>query len=634
MPDVIRLLLLEDNALDAELAQTALRQSGLVVESRCAVTRREFEAALAEGGWSLVLSDYALPGYTGLEALAMVRARDALLPFVLISGTLGDERAIECLKAGATDYVLKDNLQRLVPVVRRALSEHRERLELAQMQRALERNEERYRAIVEDQSDLICRLNPEGALTFVNRALSRFLGRHDGELIGTRLLDFVAPEDSSIAAEAQLRINQQTPLVTCEYRLIDPTGRRRWHQWAIRGLFTEGGHLSEIQAVGRDVTELVEALRALREIEARFGRAVRGSTDGLWDWDLLRQQIYYSPRFRALLGWESEPGRGEPPLFGGLLHPEDAERVNAAIQENLAGGPPFNQEFRLRHGDGAYRWFLARGDTERGEGKALNFSGSIADVSQRRQFEESLRVAHLRLQRLSRRAMEVLESERRYLARELHDEIGQVLTAVKINLESVTRQVTDPALKERLSDSIEIATTALNQVRQLSLDLRPAQLDDLGLIAALRGHLDRQASVGQLTARFSAPEQPVRLKPEVETACFRVAQEALTNVLRHGRARNVWLDLSVEDGVVNLSVRDDGVGFELHGTGDRAVASESLGLLSMQERIGLVGGKLSVESSPGRGTAIRATIPIDGRGDQKGNEGRVKEGKSEGGKSE
>ena len=609
MAAVVRLLLLEDDALDAELALTAMRQSGLAIECRCVVTRREFEAALSEGPWDLVLSDYALPGYTGLEALAAVRARDALLPFVLISGTLGDERAIDCLKAGATDYVLKNNLARLAPVIRRALSEHRERLALAEMQRALQRNEERYRAIVEDQSDLICRLSPGGTLTFVNGALSRFLERHDEELIGARLLDFVAPEDGSIAAGAQLRITRQTPLVTCEYRVVDAAGRRRWHQWAIRGLFGDDGRLSEMQAVGRDVTELVEALRALRESEARFGRAVRGSTDGLWDWDLVRDQIYYSPRFRSLLGWDSEPRHRKPPVFGDALHPEDAGRVTLAIEQNLAGGPPFSQEFRLRHGEGAYRWFLARGDTERaGDGRALNFSGSIADVSQRRQFEESLRIAHLRLQRLSRRAMEVLESERRYLARELHDEIGQVLTAVKINLESVARQISDPVLKERLSDSVEIAASALNQVRQLSLDLRPAQLDDLGLIAALRGHLDRQASVGQLVARFTTTELASRLKPEVETACFRVAQEALTNVLRHARARNVWLDLSVDGGILTLSVRDDGIGFQVQGSG--AAAAESLGLLSMEERVSLVGGKLTVESHPGQGTVVRANIPV------------------------
>jgi len=613
MPNTTRLLILEDDTLDAELAVAALRHGGVSVDWRCVATCQEYEAALSEAKWDLVLSDYSLPNYTGLQALAALRARDPLLPFVLISGTLGDERAIDCLKAGATDYVLKDNLPRLVPVVRRALSEHQERMALAAMQRALQQNEERYRAIVEDQSDLICRLSPEGKVTFVNTALLRFLGKPGSDLIGTRLLEFVAAEDQSVAAAAQGRIERAAPLVTCEYRVLDAQGCARWHQWAMHGLFNDEGQLSEIQAVGRDVTELVEALRAREESEARFGRAVRGSTDGLWDWDLTRGRIYYSPRFRALLGWEPEPREEQPPLFRDALHPEDAERVRQAVAQNIAGGEPFHQEFRLRHGEQSYRWFLGRGDTERGSaGQALNFSGSITDVSERRRFEESLRLAHQRLQRLSRRAMEVLEGERRYLARELHDEVGQVLTAVKINLESVARQIPAPALQQRLTDSVRITSAALDQVRQLSLDLRPAQLDDLGLISALRAHLERQAALGQFAPHFRSLELRARLKPEIETACFRVTQEALTNVLRHARANNVWLDLSCEDSLLKLSVRDDGIGFEVQSGANGAVAGESLGLLSMEERVGLVGGQLHVHSAPGQGTTVRALIPLHG----------------------
>jgi two-component system, NarL family, sensor histidine kinase UhpB len=485
MSDPIRLLMLEDNPLDAELILTALRRGGVVLEARQAASRQEFETALADGGWELVLADYSLPGFTGLEALAAVRAQDPLLPFVLISGTLGDERAIESLKAGATDYVLKDNVRRLVPVVRRALSEHQERLRHLATQRALELS------------------------------------------------------------------------------------------------------------------------------EARFGRAVRGSTDGLWDWEPDGDSVYLSPRFRDLLGWSAaDDATGSPP-FRDALHPDDAQRVNDAIQTNLAGGPPFNEEFRLRHADGGYRWFLARAETERAtDGRPLHFAGSITDISQRKQFEESLRVAHRRLQRLSRRAIQILETERRHLARELHDEIGQVLTAVKINVEGAARQALDPALKERLRDSAEITTTALSQVRQLSLDLRPAQLDELGLVPALRGHLDRQAAVGKFTPHFQAPELPKRLSTEIETACFRVCQEALTNIVRYAKAADVWIDLTVDQDQLALSIRDDGVGFVVDVSTNRAANGESLGLLSMEERIALVGGALTVHSQPGQGTAVRARVPL------------------------
>jgi two-component system sensor histidine kinase UhpB len=486
MPDQpIRLLILEDNPMDLELTLATLERGGLPLESRHVSTREEFEAAFAEGGWDLILADYWLPSFTGLEALEAVRKVDALLPFVLMSGTLGDERAIESLKSGATDYVLKDNLARLLVVVRRALAEHQERL----------------------------------------------------------------------------------------------------HHLATQ--------------------------RALQESESRFDRAVRGSQDGLWDWDPDSGSIYYSPRFRALLGWTGGDDSAEISLFRNALHPDDAERILRAIDDNLAGGPPFHEELRLRQPDGSYRWFLGRGETARdADGRTRHFSGSITDISERRQFEESLRAAHRRLQRLSRRAIELLENERRHLARELHDEIGQVLTAVKINLESVARRISDPAVKEPLRDSVEITSTALAQVRRLSLDLRPAQLDDLGLVAALRGHADRQAAVGRFTAHFETRGLPKRLNTKIETACFRVSQEALTNILRHSRAANVWIDLSADQSQVTLTVRDDGVGFVVEDGTNRATSGESLGLLSMEERIALIGGSLSVVSQPGKGTEVRARVPL------------------------
>jgi two-component system, NarL family, sensor histidine kinase UhpB len=611
MSEPIRLLVLEDNRFDAELVLTTLEKGGLAVAAHHATTRGEFEDALAQGVWALVLADYSLPAFTGLDALAAVRALDPLLPFILISGTLGDERAIESLKSGATDYVLKDNLSRLVPAVLRALSEHRERLRHLATQRALQHSEERYRAIVEDQTELVCRLTPEGAFTFANRAFCRFADRTFAQMVGTSILAFVHQEDRAPAMQTLARISRADPLINCEHRLIDAAGRVRWHQWTQRGLFDASGRMVEVQAVGRDATELVEALKALRESEARFARAVRGSKDGLWEWRLGGDHVYYSPRFRALLGWNDETPSGGDTVFRNALHPDDAARVTQAIASNVAGGPPFDEEFRLRQPDGGYRWFIGRGETDRAAaGHALHFSGSITDVSQRKQFEESLRIAHQRLQRLSRRATEVLEAERRHLSRELHDEVGQVLTAVKINLESVARQISEPALIERLRDSMEVTSIALSQVRRLSLNLRPAQLDDMGLVSALRGHLNRQAAVGNFTAHFDATTLPRRMSNEIETACFRVSQEAITNILRHAKARNVWIELGTDPGQVILSVRDDGVGFVVEAGANRATSGESLGLLSMEERVALIGGTLTVHSQLGHGTEVRARVPL------------------------
>ena len=135
------------------------------------------------------------------------------------------------------------------------------------------------------------------------------------------------------------------------------------------------------------------------------------------------------------------------------------------------------------------------------------------------------------------------EEERRRLARDLHDDVGQALTALKIQLESLARRCGRAAARSRVEECVDTVQHMLERVRQLSLSLRPPQLDDLGLAAALRSHIDRQARVAGLQAHFETEEAPRELPPDTETACFRVAQEAITNVLRHARARNVWLRL-------------------------------------------------------------------------------------------
>jgi signal transduction histidine kinase len=349
----LRALLLEDEPTDAELALLALAEGGYRCTPTVAAGRAAFEAAFAPGRFDVVLADYALPDYTGLDALAHVRRGDPLVPVIILSGATGEERAVEALRAGATDYILKHSLARLAPAVRRALSERVERERHLATSKALELSQERLRA-------------------------------------------------------------------------------------------------------------------------------------------------------------------------------------------------------------------------------------------------------------LSRRLLQVQEQERARLARDLHDDIGQVLTALKIQLESIVRAGGAPQLEE----CVGTTQHALERVRQLSLSLRPLQLDDLGLVAALRSHLDRQARIAEVTPHFDASAVPRALAADTETACFRVAQEAINNVLRHAGAANVWVRLFADHGRLGLSVRDDGAGFDLESARRHAAAGGSLGVLSMEERVALSGGSFELRSAPGQGTQLLATFPL------------------------
>jgi two-component system sensor histidine kinase UhpB len=481
----LRLLVLEDSRADAELSLAALAAARLECDAEIAGGREEFEKLYAAGRYDMVLADYNLPGYTGLDALARVRREDPLQPFIIVSGALGEERAVEALRAGATDFVLKDNLVRLAPAVVRALEEWRERRKHLETQAALELSERRYRAVVEDQGDPIIRMLPDLTVTFVNGAYLRYFGRSEEQMIGHSVLEYALPEERVNAQRFLSGIGPSALTNERDARVRDAGGAERWMHWAARGICAAGGALAEIQVVGHDVTELRRAMDAL-----------------------------------------------------------------GAARE--------------------------------------------------------------RLQRLSRRLLEVQEDERRHLARELHDDIGQGLTAIKLNLESLARGRDGPAPEGRVVEALEATRHTIERVRKLSVTLRPLQLDDLGLVAALRSHLDRQARLGRLTPHFEIQEVPAKLTADTEIACFRVAQEAINNIVRHAKASNVWLRLFVAGTRLALSVRDDGAGFDVAAAHRRAAVGESLGVISMEERVALAGGSFQIHSAPGQGTVVVASFPIEG----------------------
>jgi signal transduction histidine kinase len=169
---------------------------------------------------------------------------------------------------------------------------------------------------------------------------------------------------------------------------------------------------------------------------------------------------------------------------------------------------------------------------------------------------------------------------------------------------------------EGLAGSIQLVDGALDRVRSLSLDLRPSQLDDLGLQPALRWFLDRQARTSGIEVRFVADLPPARLSPDVETACFRIAQEAMTNVLRHAGATRVRVDLRIREGEVELLVEDDGKGYNVPAALARAAGGASMGLLGMEERAELAGGRIEMRSTLGAGTRVRACFPLTSSSDR------------------
>ncbi len=362
------------------------------------------------------------------------------------------------------------------------------------------------------------------------------------------------------------------------------------------------------QALENRETERQSAGQALKASEMRYRRLFETAQDGILILNAATGQIDdVNPFLTDLLGytreqllgnklWEIGPFKDTKASKAEFreLQREDYVRYDDLPLETRAG-KAINVEF-------------VSNVYEVNGGKVIQCN--IRNITERKQAETKRKEYSRKLQVLSRRLVTAQEAERRNIARELHDEIGQALTVMQLNLQAMLLSPVTEVVAPRLNENLALVERVLEQVRDISLNLRPSILDDLGLEPALRWYTERQAALLEMKAVFRGGSLEQRLDPVIETECFRIAQEALTNVVRHAQAKSVTVDLREEAGWLHLRVRDDGVGFDVAVVRERAVRGTSLGLLSMEERAVLAGGRLEFNSVAGQGTEVHAWFPL------------------------
>ncbi|NOT54391.1 MAG: PAS domain S-box protein [Deltaproteobacteria bacterium] len=264
-------------------------------------------------------------------------------------------------------------------------------------------------------------------------------------------------------------------------------------------------------------------------------------------------------------------------------------------------------DLAVRDTTGTPRWLQMESTVVRdASGITTQYHAAISDITARKEAEQVQR-------QLTHQLLAVQEHERRHLARELHDEVMQTLTALQMNLDRVAHDA--PMVPEPLRTSMALVDDLVDQIRTLSLELRPTMLDELGLSAALEWYCRQQVPRLGLRAHYTHAFAPPRPSSVVETACFRVVQEAITNVAKHAHTDEVWVDLQREDTTLHLIVRDHGKGFAVEATCQRAGQQVGIGLRGMEERMRLVGGRLDIRSTPGHGTEIHVWVPLTPMGE-------------------
>jgi PAS domain S-box-containing protein len=366
------------------------------------------------------------------------------------------------------------------------------------------------------------------------------------------------------------------------------------------------GPVVRIVGTHLDLTEQKRAEAALRENEERLKLAFAGAQEGIYDWNLETGAVIYSPRWREMLGYgedEIEPHVG---AWERLLHPDDVAPARRAQESVERGAALYEGEFRLRHRDGHYVHVLSRGFPVRREpgGPVVRIVGTHFDLTARRQAEHE----RARTEFLTRLVF-AQEDERRRIAREMHDQFGEQLTSLAQRIHSLKHATAaDVALRGHVDALETIAQQLDRDVEQLVWELRPTALDDLGLRAALTNYVRNWSTrTGVAASVHMSGLLDERLPPHTETALYRIAQEALTNVAKHAGATNVEVMLERRGDHVLLIVEDNGVGF------DSATAEQAgggFGLTGMKERAALIGATLEIESSTSGGTTVLVRIDV------------------------
>ncbi|HEV7746629.1 MAG TPA: PAS domain S-box protein [Pyrinomonadaceae bacterium] len=472
-----------------------------------------------------------------------------------------------------------------------------EALNRVRIEESLRESEERYRELFENAKDAYYVHDLHGRYISVNRAAENLAGRKREEIIGQRFGDFIAPEQLPAVSEKLCRKLIEEGETNYETEVVASDGRRVPVE-VTSHLIYENGVAVRVQGTARNITERKRAEAALRQSEREYRGLFENARDAILIIDP-EQEIVLAVNQRACEVY----GISRSEFVGISLQTisNNVERGRLVIKETLEQGMAHDFETIQRRGDGTEMFLHINASV-------VEYKGRIAIQSINRDITEQKR-AEEALQRYPRQLIEAQEAERQSVARELHDQIGQVLTAIHLNLQAVRKTCETSEASVLIDEGVAIVDEALGQVRNLSFELRPSLLDDLGLAAALRWYTDRftQRTGIQATTMISLPDPPARLTKELETACFRIAQEALTNVVRHAQARNVVVRLQKLNGQIRLAVKDDGVGFDAHSQ-NRAPFTTHLGLRGMRERALALSGRLDVKSSP-RGTRISASFP-------------------------
>lgn len=517
--------------------------------------------------------------------------------------------------------------------------------ELRQVQEELRSSHDRYFRLYDLAPVGYLTTDSDGKIREINLTGAEMLRRSRFSLIGTRVAALVRPLDLPILDDHRSRVFRFKDRNTCEIRL-NPQPEEIWMQVTSTPLLDREGKVDGILSAFLDIT----GRKQLEEKLAKFHRRDLGFADGAPDMIVMMDRglrfSYVNPAVERHLGIAVKEFLGKTPEQMGM--PSDfCGAWNEALRSVVASGEVRTLEFEYPFTEGSKHFLACLVPDTRDPGLCESIVAFVRDftalrnahselekevrqrtaelervnvemrneIAQREKFEKALQfsttqiIEHSRRRKyLSKRLVELLEQDRRDVAMALHDQIGQVLTTLKMNLELLRGRVSQEETRAIIESAIEKASQAMSFSRNISQELRPAMLDTLGLVPSIENLIAQVKDSSGLAITFFHKGISGKLKNEKELALYRILQEALTNIMKHASARAVHVTLIRKENSILLTIEDDGKGFEYR----RLTSSEKgpLGIMIMRERAVQVGGNVNIDSRPGKGTHVAARVPV------------------------
>jgi hypothetical protein len=470
-------------------------------------------------------------------------------------------------------------------------------------------SEERWTATLGSIGDAVIATDGEARITFLNSVASTLTGWQPEEARNRPLRDVfrIINEQTGLDADDEVRRvleEGQTLAVSNNVELVARDGREIPVEHNAAPILAGGGKVIGVVLVFRDVGER----RRAREATAEQAALLELTQDSVFVIDIDGRISFWSRGAEAMLGYTKSQATGK--ISHDLLHTEFAQPLDQINAELMRVGH-WEGDLIKTAADGrrivvSSRWALQWG--KRDQLPRILVIGS--DITERKRAEEALLLQKEQLRALAERLQCVREEDRKRVARDLHDQIGQILTAIKMDMTWMARHLpaSEGAVLARLTESVQLINDGVKSVRAICSGLRPGVLDDLGLAAAVEWQANEFASRNGVQCEVSVPPVDLHLDGDRATAAFRIFQECLTNIVRHAQAKSVRVSLVQEAEYILLVVEDDGVGF---CESDLSHSLGSLGLLGMKERAQFCGGEVQISSSPGKGTTVTVRVPVD-----------------------